>query len=127
MTKQELLKVWQELPANQSILDKMQPIEAKQKGKTFGLDGIRIDGSEAFVFAVLSRLQDLIAGENNVTRLQLSMNDCSKAEGDFNKGNGGNVCYIRLRTRTLQGSATSAFFDRDLHKATEQYAEAIKA
>ena len=127
MTKQELLKAWQELPANQTILDKMQPLDAKRKGKTFGLDGIRIDGSEEFVFAVLSRLQDLIAGENNVTRLQLSMNDCSKAEGNFNKGNGGNVCYIRLRTRTLEGSAASAFFDRHLHKNTEKYAKAIGA
>ena len=127
MTKKDLLKIWQELPANQSILDKMKPIGAHHKGKTFGLEGIRIDGSQEFVYAVLSRLQDLIAGENNVTRLQLSMSDCSKAEGDFNKGNGGYVCYIRLRTRTSLGSAVSAVFDRDLHKATEKYAEAIGA
>ena len=127
MTKKELLRKWQELTPNQTILDKMQPIDHKHQGKTFGLDGIRIDGSEDFVFAVLSRLQDLINGENNVTRLQLSMNDCSKAEGDFNKGNGGNVCYIRLRTRSSQAAAVSAFFDRDLHKATENYANAIGA
>jgi len=125
MTKSQLLKEWKSIPSNQPILDKMQPIDARHKGKTFGLDGIRIDGSKDFVYAVLSRLQDLIAGENQVTRLQLSMNDCSKAEGDFNKGNGGYVCYIRLRTRTMQGAAASAFFDRDLQSATEKYAEAI--
>ena len=100
----------------------MQPLPPKFKGKTFGLDGVRIDGSMKFIEAVLSCLKPLIDGENNVTRLQLAHNDCSKAEGDFNKGNGGNVCYIRLHTRTAQGSATSAFFDKNLHKRTEAYA-----
>jgi len=127
MTKAELLKQWQELEPAENILAKMQPLPAKHKGKTFGLDGVRIDGSKEFIFDVLSRLKDLIDGENTVTRLQLSLNDCSKAEGDFNKGNGGYVCYIRLCERTAQGAATSAFFDRDLAQATENYAKAIGA
>ena len=122
MTKAELLKHWQMLTPNQNPLKVMQPLPPKFKGKTFGLDGVRIDGSMEFIEAVLSCLKPLIDGENNVTRLQLAHNDCSKAEGDFNKGNGGNVCYIRLHERTLQGSATSAFFDRDLHAKTENYA-----
>jgi len=127
MTKSQILSKWKVLKPVDNLLALMKPVDAKHKGKTFGLDGIRIDGSEEFVLSVLSRLKDLIAGENNVTRLQLSLNDCSKAEANFNKGNGGYVCYIRLRTRTLQGAATSAFFDRDLHKATEDYAEALGA
>jgi len=122
MKKAELLKRWNELPANQNPLKVMVPLPPKFKGKTFGLDGVRIDGSMEFIEAVLSCLKPLIDGENNVTRLQLAHNDCSEAEGDFNKGNGGNVCYIRLHQRTLQGSASSAFFDRNLHKTTERFA-----
>ncbi|MEA3224761.1 MAG: hypothetical protein U9Q07_02340, partial [Planctomycetota bacterium] len=64
----------------------------------------------------------LLDGENCITRLQASCADCSQAAGEYNKGNGGNVCYIRLRTRTAQGAATSAFFDRGLHQATERFA-----
>jgi len=127
MKKDELLKRWAELTPNQNPLAVMVPLPPKFKGKTFGLDGVRIDGSMEFIEAVLSCLKPLIDGENNVTRLQLAHNDCSKAEGDFNKGNGGNVCYIRLHQRTMQGSAASAFFDRHLNQTTEQYAKTIGA
>ena len=123
MTKAQMLKLWDGLTPNQNPLKVMQALPPKFKGKTFGLDGVRIDGSMEFIKAVLSCLKPLIDGENTCTRLQLAHNDCSKAEGDFNKGNGGNVCYIRLHSRTAQGSAVSAVFDRDLHGATERFAE----
>ena len=122
MNKKDLLNHWRELTPNQDPLSVMTPIDGKQKGKTYGLDGVRIDGSMEFIDAVLSCLKPLLDGENCITRLQASHNDCSKAEGDFNKGNGGNVCYVRLRTRTAEGAASSAFFDRDLHQATERFA-----
>ena len=127
LTKSNLLSTWKTLEPCENLLSVMTPLPAKHKGKTFGLDGVRIDGSKEFVFAVMSRLQDLISGENQVTRLQLAMQNCDNAEGDFNKGNGGYVCYIRLHCRTAQGSATSAFFDKDFAQATEKYAKAINA
>lgn len=125
LRKANLLQTWKDLPNCENLLTNMQPLPPKHEGKTFGLDGIRIDGSKEFIFNVMSRLKDIIDGENQVTRLQLAMQNCDNAEGDFNKGNGGYVCYIRLHCRTAQGSATSAFFDRDLKVATENYAEAI--
>ena len=127
LQKGNLLKTWKDLEPCNNLLSKMTPLPPKHKGKTFGLDGIRIDGSKQFVLAVLSRVKDLIDGENQVTRLQLAMQNCDNAEGDFNKGNGGYVCYVRLHCRTAQGAATSAFFDKDLRKATENFAEAIGA
>lgn len=125
MQKKELLEHWSKLPNNQPILPVMSVLPYKHEGKTFGLCGIRIDGSMEFIDAVLSRLQDLLDGENHVTRLQASLSDCSKAEGDFNKGNGGNVCYIRLAMRGREASIASGFFDRHLDKPTASFAKAV--
>lgn len=127
LRKASLLQTWRKLEPVDNLLSVMNPLPPKHEGKTFGLDGIRIDGSKEFVLAVMSRLKDLINGENQVTRLQLAMQNCDNAEGDFNKGNGGYVCYIRLHCRTAQGAATSAFFDKGLKEATSSYAEAIGA
>ena len=112
MKKSELLEHWASLEANKPILPIMEALQYKRSGKTFGLDGIRIDGSMEFIDAVLSRLQDLIAGESLTTRLQASLSDCSKAEGEFNKGNGGNVCYIRLAQRGQEAAAMNTAFNR---------------
>ncbi len=122
LTKNELLKTWKKLQPCDNLLKVMQPLPDRHKGKTFGLDGIRIDGSKEFVLAVMSRLKDLIPGENQITRLQLAMQNCDNAEGDFNKGNGGYVCYIRLHMRTRDGCIAASFFDKDLAEATEAYA-----
>ena len=127
LRKSSLLQTWRKMEPVDNLLSVMTPLPPKHEGKTFGLDGVRIDGSKEFVFAVMSKLKDLIDGENQVTRLQLAMQNCDNAEGEFNKGNGGYVCYIRLHSRTMQGAATSAFFDRDLKDATKKYAEAIEA
>ena len=108
MRKKELLEHWAALTPNQTIMDKMQSLPYKHEGKTFGLDGIRIDGSMEFIDSVLSRLQDMLTGENCTTRLQTNISDCSKAEGDFNKGNGGNVCYIRLAERGREAKIMNA-------------------
>ena len=122
MRKDELLAMWAKLPENQNPLEVMRPLPPKFKGKTFGLDGVRIDGSIEFIKAVMSCLKPLIDGENCITRLQLAHTDCKKAKGDFNKGNGGNALYIRLHYRTAQGSAASTFFDRKYHSTTERFA-----
>jgi len=125
--KSELLAKWRTLKPSKNLLAVMKPLPEKHEGKTFGLDGIRIDGSEEFIFEVMSRLTDLIDGENNITRLHLSIADCEKAEAPFNKGNGGHVCYIRLAMRTLEGAHVSAVFDRNLHATTEKYAQILGA
>ena len=125
LTKAKLLAKWRKTEPCPNLLEVMESLPPKHKGKTYGLDGIRIDGSPEFIWAVMSRLTDLIDGENQLTRLQLSMNNCSAAEGDFNKGNGGYVLYLRLHHRTALGSHVSAVFDKDLAGATEKYAQAL--
>ena len=98
LTKQDVIKIWENLePKNPFPF--MLPIPAGHKGKTFGLPGVRIDGSEEFIMAILSNLKPLLEGENTSTRLNVSFIDCSEAKDGFNKGNGGAVCYIRLHQR----------------------------
>lgn len=121
MTKKQLMEKWADLDEGQDILKNMVPLPYKHEGKTFGLDGIRIDGSEPFVFAVMSRLKDLLNGENHITRLQASFMDCSEAKGDFNKGNGGCCVYIRLAERGREAVAASAFFDKHLNEPTMNF------
>ena len=130
MKKADTLAHWRTLTPDQNPLAAMRPIRTGTKGSRYGCDGIRIDGSPAFIDAVLSRLQPLIDGENNVTRLELARNVVQVQPGyksGQNADTGAEVCYIRLHMRTAEGSHVSAFFDRDLHAASERYAETIGA
>lgn len=128
MKKHEALAEWKSLTPNQPILKHMDPIPYKATGSSYGACGIRIDGNPDFVNAVLSRLQDIIAGENHVTRLELARTrvDGSKLGKQFCKAaKDAEVCYIRLHMRGEQGAAASAFFDKELHAPTKQYAAEV--
>ena len=101
MQKETVLENWKKLDENQPILPTMIPITYKAKGSKYGTCGIRIDGTPEFIDAVLSHLKELIDGENDDTRLQLSR---SKVEnvGDHNFANkelDAECCYIRLHER----------------------------
>lgn len=130
MKKSEALKHWKALPENQPILPHFNPIAYKASGSTYGACGIRIDGNPAFVDAVLSRLKDLIDGENHITRLGLARNrvDGRGLEKTFgNACRDAECCYIRLHMRGQQASGASSFFDRHLDAATQRFADAIEA
>jgi len=127
MTKKEALQAWRDLKPGQPILKHMTPLHYKAKGSTYGACGIRIDGNPAFVDAVLSRLQDIIDGENHLTRLGLARNpvDGSKLGKSFdNQEQDAEVCYIRLHTRGNEGAIASSIFDKDLDGATERFIKA---
>jgi len=129
MTKKETLQAWRELKAGQDPLQFMTPIPYKATGSTYGACGVRIDGSPEFVDAVLSNLQSLIDGENNVTRLGLSRGAVSGKGLDKsfdNQANNAECCYIRLHVRGSEGSiASSLMHSHD--QATQRYAETIGA
>lgn len=125
MKKADTLKHWQQLPAGQPILPHMEAIPYKTKGSTYGACGIRIDGNPAFIDAVLSRIKDLIAGENHATRLTLSRAQVEtrlEIKGNvktfLNTADRAEVCYIRLHERGHEAQRASAFFDRDLDAPT---------
>ena len=122
--KAENLKHWKDLEKNQNILKHFEPIPYKAKGSRYGACGIRIDGSPQFIDAVLSRLTDLIAGENHLTRLELARSkvDGSKLGKKFeNQTDDAECCYIRLHVRGGEAQRASAFFDKHLTAPTHEF------
>ena len=110
MQKETVLENWKKLDENQPILPTMIPITYKATGSKYGTCGIRIDGTPEFIDAVLSHLKELIDGENDDTRLQLSR---SKVEntGDHNFRNReheAECCYIRLHERGRESKIYNA-------------------
>lgn len=128
MKKKEALSRWATLSPNLPILQHMEAIPYKAKGSTYGACGIRIDGNPEFVDAVLSRLKDVIDGENHVTRLGLARNhvDGSGLDKSFdNQASNAEVCYIRLHMRGNEGAIASSIFDKGLNGATNRFERAI--
>ena len=125
--KADALRHWRSLDGTANPLAHMTPILPKSTGSRYGACGIRIDGNPAFIDAVLGKLKEVLAGENNITRLELARRDVAPVfDKHFeNADTDAQVCYIRLHMRTVEGAAASAFFDRDLHAASHQYAAAI--
>jgi len=127
--KKETLQAWKELEEGQDPLQYMTPIPYKAKGSTYGACGVRIDGNPKFIDAVLSNLQSLIDGENNVTRLGLSRGAVSGKglnKSFDNQARRAECCYIRLHVRGGEGSMAAALMHQH-DGATERYAESIGA
>lgn len=129
MKKSQALNHWQSLEANQPILPHFQPIPYKANGSRYGACGIRIDGSPEFVDAVLSRLKDLIDGENCVTRLELARSKVKptkingKAKAFELAEDGAEVCYVRLHKRGPYGGV---LMPQEYHDRTERFAAALQ-
>lgn len=130
MKKDEALSHWKALQPGLPILPHMTPIAYKASGSTYGACGIRIDGNPAFIDAVLSRLQDLLDGENTVTRLGLARNPVAapeingKRKGFGNADTGAECCYVRLHVRGNEGSHAAAY-EPAKRAASDRYAAAI--
>ena len=130
MGKKETLQHWEALPEGQNILKHMAAIPYKSTGSSYGACDIRIDGNPAFIDAVLSRLKDLIDGENAITRLELSRQqvDGSKLGKKFEKAErDAEVCYIRLHMRGGDAQGANMAFDRQLRERAERFANHIGA
>jgi len=107
MSKSQALSHWQSLPDNQAINQDVIPY--KHSGSTYGADGIRVEGSQEFIDSVLSRLKDLIAGENTQTRLGLNYQQVEAKPGKPNAFAGNWVCYVKLHERGHEAQAVNAF------------------
>ena len=124
MKKAQALARWKATQADLPILPHMDVIPYKAKGSTYGACGIRIDGNPEFIDAVMSRLKDLIDGENHFTRLNLARSEVkTKLEIGGNVKHFDNtsaeaeVCYIRLHERGSDAKQVSAMFDRGKDQA----------
>ena len=95
LDKADALTHWRALPDGQAL--RMTPIPYKTEGSKYGYDGIRIDGTRAFIDSVLSRLKPLLAGENDSTRLELNYTET--ADRETGRPTGQWVCYVRTHAR----------------------------
>ena len=123
MTKEELLTHWDALEENQPIMPHFTPVPYKATGSRYGACGIRIDGNPKFVDAVLSRLKDLLEGENDETRLSVSRNevDGAKLGKSFkNKDEKAEVCYIRLAERGGEAVALNTYMSAIGHSLVKK-------
>lgn len=59
--KEEILNSWRNIKPSSPII--FDPVPAVHKGTRYDQDGIRITGSQKFIFSVLSRLKDLVQYE----------------------------------------------------------------
>lgn len=69
LRKEQFLAYWSGMKRRRKLAP--APVPYKHIGSTYAEDGIRITGSRKFVDAVLSRLTELLAFENDSTRLQV--------------------------------------------------------
>lgn len=95
MTKDEILRHWRGLSADQPIV--MEPIPYAHEGSTFDHDSIRITGSQRFIDAVLSRLKDLLSYEVGRTRLQVAYQEAR--DRDTGVPLGTYSCYVQVHER----------------------------
>ena len=116
------------MPPNQAILPHFRPIPYKAEGSRYGACGIRIDGTPAFIDAVLSHLQEVLDGENQITRLELSrakVDGAKLGKAFHNAEDDAEVCYIRVHMRGREGAIMAGIFDKHLVEPTKRFCEAI--
>ncbi|MFP4029670.1 MAG: hypothetical protein ACLFWL_17965 [Candidatus Brocadiia bacterium] len=130
MKKAQALRKWRELEDDQNYMEHLVPIPYQQRGPKYGACGLRIEGNTRFVDAVLSNLKDLLAAENDITRLGLSRKTVEPREDkdDENPYADGNheVVYVRVHMRGGQAQQVNTVFG--LHEAdTARFSELIGA
>ena len=124
--KEENLARWKKLPTNVNPLSRMESIPYKARGSRYGACGVRIDGTPAFIDAVLGKLKDLLDGENHLTRLELARNPvmpveiAGKVKVFSNAEVNAEVCYIRLHERGHEGKHASLVLNGERDAATEK-------
>ena len=97
LRKAEFLKHWQALTPTEAIPQSAIPY--KHEGSTYGEDSVRLTGSPEFVDAILSRIKDLLDGENGETRLGVNYGEIEPREGKNPPPPGTIACYIQRHWR----------------------------
>ena len=106
LKKQEFLEHWQGIEPNQPI--RQDAVRYKHEGSTYGEDSIRLTGSPRFVDAVLSRLKDLLAGENGMTRVQVVYGEIEPRDDKPAPPEGSVACYIQTHERGHEAQIMAA-------------------
>ena len=113
LDKSDAITHWERLAPDQPL--KQSAIPYKQEGSKYGCDGIRIDGTRAFIDSVLSHLKPLLAGESDSTRLELNYTEV--ADRVTGTPTGQWVCYVRTHERGGEAIAMNGFVRAITHGA----------
>jgi len=108
MTKADALARWRALEPSAPIAPQVIPYKAR--GSTYGLDGVRIEGSPAFIDGILSRLKPLLELESGDTRIALNYQAVEPRPGKACAGD--HVCYIKFHERGPEARIANAFAAR---------------
>ena len=106
LRKEQFLAYWSGMGKLQRELNPT-PVPYKHVGSTYAQDGIRITGNRKFVDAVLSRLTELLAFENDNTRLQVVYKQT--VDRDTERPIDSWNCYIQVHERGPEAQMANAF------------------
>jgi hypothetical protein len=100
MNKAEIKTHWHSIDENQPV--KPFAVPYRHTGSTYGLDGIRLNGSKEFIDSVLSNLKGLLNFENGETRLQLVYKQSTDRNTGLPLGDQSWNCYVQVHQRGNQ-------------------------
>jgi len=105
--KSEIMLKWAKIldqEIEQKLYELMEILPSSYQGSRFGHDGLRIEGSQLFIFFILSKLKELYAMENEETRLEIVMHelDLNEVQKPRNIENSHWVLYVRVIDREPQ-------------------------
>lgn len=90
----KILQYWQALRPDTPLM--VNPIDADHQGSTKAEDGIRITGSPQFIAATISRLKELLAYENEQTKIQIVY---QRSATQMEDGKQSYVMYIQIKQK----------------------------
>jgi hypothetical protein len=93
-TRRKLLQYWQTLRPDTPLL--VNPINADHQGSTKAEDGIRLTGSPQFIAATIARLKELLAYENEQTKIEIVYQQSATQMED---GKQSYVMYIQVKQK----------------------------
>lgn len=94
-TRARLIQYWQTLRPDTPLI--VTPIPVNHQGTTRDDDGIRLTGSPQFIAATISRLKEILAYENENTKIEITYKQ-SEAQGG-NMARQSYIMYIQVRER----------------------------
>ena len=98
MTKAEALRHWSELAPRQSVAPRFGPVPYGTRGSQYGYCGLRIDGSQEFIDAVLSNMKGVLTCENHRTRIGINYQQVTDMQTQQPRVDQF-CCYVRVHVR----------------------------
>lgn len=101
--RSRLIQYWQTLRPDTPMI--VTPIPVNHQGSTKDDDGIRITGSPQFISAAISRLKEILAYENEQSKIEIIYKKTESQDGPMARPS--YVMYIQVRERS-HGKASKA-------------------